>query len=448
MYGNVRAIALAHFLLSLCWHLRIPFSSLSVYLPEAALPAAGLRGTLRCDRTHCLSDVADNWLSHGRPPQVIAHRGIFGLHGGVFRPDGSLEAGEFALAKGFLTFEVDTVADVTRTMISTHEWNQTRSSKGRALWSDLEFRSLPEADRQYVRRKVKDGVLSDTLIEIGTYIPSGWQYIRHIILANDGASILIDARNEEAAWAVAELSHYPEIRRGQRRIWVQVYNFNFKNAWDFIAAVEACNPAPDWKEKVPLVPSPHQDAVHRLADVDFLDTDHQKMIAGIWAFVRSFLDADLSIIGFDIPVKGGAKYYVPEQRVVFHGDLNDTYTTPYVVARYAKEYALQTVLNYMKDHYPDIPILAPSAKYMIKADGNMYKINDHTAKLVRWDPRDPVDWLFFNAGLAQTVFECRVDWAMSDDPEAALRYLLHGRGQTAPKDYNHEPANQDNIVFD
>jgi hypothetical protein len=349
--------------------------------------------------------------------------------------------------KQVYTLEIDIVMDIRGEMIAVHDWNQTRVSRGRGLWSELDFHTLPSSDKEYVIRKIVDGRFSNVTKSMKTYIPTARQYIKDFILPNSGMSLLIDARNAESAIAIAQLSHYREMQTPIDNIWIQVYNFDFKNAWEFIAMVEAQNPARTWRN-IPIVTCVHQRAMHKLAGIDNLDLDHNSLIAATLEFLNSFEAAGLRLIGHTIPVKGGAKYYDPKQRIVVHKELNKTFSAPEIVAWYAKDYALQVVLEHKKLTVPHLPILAPSSKYLSMVNNVIYAPDLVTGELRTLVPSNPVHWLLFNGGLAQTVFECGADWALSDDIDSGLRYLVNGTKQIAPDDYNHEPSNQAHYIFD
>lgn len=349
--------------------------------------------------------------------------------------------------KKVYTLEIDVVMDVRGEMIAVHDWNQTRVSRGRGLWNELDFQALPSSEKEYVLRKIVDGRFSNITKSMKTYIPTARQFIRDFILRNPGMSLLIDARNAESALAIAELSHYPEMRTPGDNIWIQVYNFEFKNAWEFITMVEAQNPAPTWRD-IPIVTCVHQRAIHKLANIDILDVDHDSLITASLEFLDSFEAAGLRLVGHTIPVKGGAKYYSPKQKVVVHKELSKTFTEPEIVAWYAKDYALQAVLEHKKRTRPHLPILAPSSKYLSMVNNVIYAPDLVTGELRTLVSSNPVHWLLFNAGLAQTVFECGADWALSDDIDSGLRYLVDGTKQIAPDDYNHEPSKQVDYMFD
>ncbi|KAI0199099.1 hypothetical protein F4808DRAFT_220300 [Astrocystis sublimbata] len=405
---------------------------------EAELP-------MRCDPLHCLPNVAHNWLVRGKPRQVISHRGIFGLWEGVYMHDGSLEAAKLAVEYAFRTIEFDVIVDRRGHMISAHEKGRDRISIGHGSWEDVDFEALPPAERRFAVRKVVDGALSDITTPLGTDIPSAWQYIEELTSIEPGMSFLVDARNEDSALAMCQLSRCPDLW-ANGNVWVQVYTHKFKNATEFILAVLACGPDSGWNH-IPLVPSPHVTALHTLADRDIHDTDHDALASAAINFLNSFQGVGLNILGYDIAVRGGAKFYDPERKVVVHKELNQIFTTPDVVAWYAKDYALQTTLYEMKKRYPDLPILAPTQKYMVSVNGSMYRFSFETGQPVPINPTDPLDWLILNAGLAQTVFELGADWSMTDDTVATYKFLRYGIRQTGPDGYQHKSCNQDDFVF-
>lgn len=138
---------------------------------------------------------------------MISHRGTFGWRGGVYRLDGLLEAGTLAFETRFKTIELDTVADAKGKMISVYDWNRFGNLMGRGLWSDIDFEALPNHEKRYVLRKIIHGQLLSIVKPMGTYILTGYQYLQEQILSRPGMSILLDTREKEPAFAIAELSY-------------------------------------------------------------------------------------------------------------------------------------------------------------------------------------------------------------------------------------------------
>lgn len=423
------------------------FSSQLIEFERATYLAAPEK--IRCDGRHCKPFGGDDFVKFGKDNKVFAHRGFSGgdKETGKYLTDNSVEAGLRAVEAGVFGIELDIEIDRLGVMVAAHEQNLSRISLANALVRDVDFRSLPTYQRKYVLRKVVDGALSNIIKWIGTEIPTGRKYIEEVILPNLGMVLLIDARNKDAAHAIAELSHYPEFWMGKYNVWVQVYNYDFNDAWELRDAVEALNPGPLWK-LIPVVPCPHQNMLHKLAGVDILSLDLLAMFDAVLRFLHSFQLAGFNVPSFDIPVKGGCKYYDTERQIVDHLELNATFTTPNITAWYVKDCVNQWAINHTLLHLPSMTIMAPAPKYPLKVDGKMFKFDSETTRLREYDPAHAVKWMYFNAGLAQTVYECGAHISLADNLEAVLDFLQKGIREVAPHGYNFESRNQESYVFD
>ena len=376
------------------------------------------------------------------PRGYVSHRGPYGKFGDDYLPDSSLQAQIRGIASAKF-MEVDAVVDKNNLLVAAHDLDRFRQSPQAGQWDEIDFELLPEHSKEYVLRDIIDGKYSkDKFKRLGIYHMTTEEQIKYTLACEPGVNLIMDTRKNHAIYGVKLMVEKLGHVIGQ--VMVQVYNFGFEDANDFIRQVEALGLPDKWRD-VNLIITPNPGHFAAMAGIADDSPDHDAMLHSQLDWLNSFLGSDLKVKAVNIVVRGGYKYYDPQTKTVTHPEFG-LLTRPKDVTPYAIDWVGKQLLDYWNT-CTTMPAFAPANSYAVKKDGNFYIDGFHKGELKLIDPNTPAGWLFLNGGRPDILYDAGVKYPIADNPELFDAYL-NGVKTASDAHLDFPPHNYENFGFE
>ncbi|MBP2568493.1 MULTISPECIES: hypothetical protein [Agrobacterium] len=350
---------------------------------------------------------------------IIAHRGLPSMSAkGEMAPECTLLAFQWAYDLGLLCSEADSSVDARKAIHYFHDKNLIGWTSVRGAIAETDISLLSHDQKQYVHYEIQDGQRTGEFQRTDQYIAS-LHDIGKLIKRNPEQVLLDDCRDDDPPYVAAAVSHLPPQER-EGHI-VQILSFRIRDAKHFIQLVEQNDPAPDWKETVMIVPSPHPHALSIIAEKHGSDMTVGNVVGPNWIWMKSFVDAGLRVVGFHTPRTGAALDYVNDTLAHFKGREVTTHPN---LAPFIQDKAEEQLQMRAKEQYPHIPIISPSARPTWSKDGNHYLSGFHDPDvLTEMDLNKPIPHYFLQASEPANHYTLGVDIVVSDDVYSAALCL-------------------------
>lgn len=353
----------------------------------------------------------ENW----QPGQkgIIAHRGLPSQsEEGEMAPECTIRSLQRAYDLGLMCSEADSSVDAVKAVQYFHDKNLIGWTLVRAPIEEVDISSLSPDLKQYVLYEIVDGKRTGKYRTIDQYIAS-LRDIGALLRGNPGQRMLNDCRDNDPPAVAAAISHLPKEER--KAHIVQVLSFCLRyDAKDFIKRAEQAGAAPNWKEEVQIVPSPHPHALTIVADIHASDLALKKVLEPNWRWMKSFVDEGLLVVGFHIPRTGAALDYEHDKLAYFKGRQITSYPD---IAPFIQDKAEEQLQMRAKECYPEIPIISPSARPTWSKDGQHFLSGFHNPDvLTKLDPdNNPGNHYFLQASVPANHYKLGVDIVVCDD---------------------------------
>lgn len=356
----------------------------------------------------------DNW----QPGQkgIIAHRGLPGVTAdGKIAPECSVLAFQQAYDFGLQCSEGDSSVDGRKNLYWFHDKDLIGWLTVRGVIEETDLSSLSREQLEYVAYEIVAGKRTGKYQRTGQYVAS-LRDVRDLLNRNFGQSLLDDCRDRDPPVVAAYISHLPP--KEKEKHYVQILPFDlWRPAQYFIERVEQNNPAPDWKETVKLVPSPHPHALAIVAGIRPADMTVDKLVEANWLWMKSYVEAGLQVKGFHIPRNGAALDYVNDNLAHFKGRKITTHPD---LAPFIQDKAEEKLQLLVKEHYPHLPVVSPSARPSWSENGEHYLSGFHNPDvLTKLDLDKPAPYYFLQAAVPSNHFRLGVDILVCDDVNGA-----------------------------
>lgn len=262
-------------------------------------------------------NLLDAWDIDNPYTEVSSHRGRF--NHGASVSENSLSAIEATLADGNMSsLEIDVTSTSDRTLVASHDQTPARITlldDGLATPEAVKFNKLETSDvvgLPLVERQVDPatGKFTDEYVVTEDSLATMGTSIEYALKINPDATIFIDARNSDAAMAIAQLSQMPDIAPN---VAVKTYPYTYENGGpDLIAGVESeldrmgLDPSKvNWKSMIDVHPVLIPSVIQQRAE----SLNYQTLVNASEEWLESFELAGLSVRSKEIPIESIGEYY-------------------------------------------------------------------------------------------------------------------------------------------